>query len=1096
MSVFRLRTLLLLGSLATFPVGGLGQTSTATVFGSITDPSGSALAAARVTALLADTGARETVDANDRGDYIFPSLRPGTYSLEVEAKGFKKAQVKGLLIEVNQRARQDFSMQVGEVQQVVDVSASATTVDTFSGTIKEVVDSGRMVELPLNGRNALQLQALLPGSIQMGIGSAASGIALNTNLVFSVNGARPNSSAYTLDGGLNMDMYNNLPAAFPNPDTLQEFSILQNGYNAVNGRNAGAVINMVTKSGTNELHGVLFNFLRNDKLNTRNFFASGKDPLRRNQFGGTIGGPIRLPKYNGKDRSFFFFAYEGTRQRLGATSSSIIVPTALERAGNFSQSLLRGTPVSVAPPETVTALAPQGIPFPNGIIPASRLDPVALKFTEVFMPLPNRPGNIFAYNVSLPTEEDQVTIKLDHNFTEKQRTNFRLFFDDFRRNQNAGLLLFNSQNKWVTYNANLNHSTVFSPNLVNNATLTVARNTFVRAPLTTQPALDWAALGCRSCISLSPQGVPTDWAIGISNGLNVRVDTNFQSYMMNYQFIDNMTYTKGNHTMTFGGEISKVRRNGREFFQKDTQFSVNGQRSGNQGYGYADFFLGAANDVYQNSPIRANQFKWTPFLYFQDDWRVTRRLTLNIGLRWEPFLMVKEKNEELGAFRPGQQSTVYPRAPLGALFPGDSGIPNGIVNNDWNKPAPRFGFAWDPFGDGKTSIRGGYGIFWDTLRLVGLNTNSINQPFSFGLRTFTVQLSDPYAANPGQLQTLRNYTPPVTAEDRARRAFITPINHNSVDPDFTSGYMQQWNVNVQRELLWKTVFTLAYIGSKGSKFMVGQNINPAIFAAGQSTTGNVDARRIYPGFAEIRSTQATANSTYHSLQLSWNRRLSGGFSVLGSYVWAKSLDLASNDGNSGTGNQATNPFRQNLDKGPSDFDVRHRVVNSVLWDLPFGRGAKGLKKYLLGGWQLNGISTLQTGAPFSVSAGVDRSLAGIGRDRADILRSPEVYGGRSRNDMIPRYFETQAFALPALGTFGTSSRNLLNGPGLINFDLGAFKAFRFTERRRLEFRWEVFNALNKPNFGNPIAAFQNANFGRITSARDPRIMQAALKLYF
>ena len=1078
-------------------LGAYAQSATATIFGTITDGSGAGMVGARITAVLEGTGTRDVTQSNDRGDYIFPTLRPGNYSLEVEATGFRKAQVKALLIEINQRARQDFAMQVGEVQQVLDVSASATTVDTFSGTVKEVVDSGRVTELPLNGRNPLQLQALLPGSIQMGTGSAASGIALNTNLVFSVNGARPNASSYTLDGGLNMDMYNNLPAAFPNPDTLQEFSILQNGYNAVNGRNGGAVINMVTKSGTNQFHGVLFNFLRNDKLNTRNFFARGKDPLRRNQFGGTIGGPIRIPKlYNGTDKSFFFFAYEGTRQRLGSTSSSIIVPTALERQGNFSASSIRGTPISVAPPETVTPQLPQGIPFPNATIPANRLDPVAQRFASIFMPLPNSPGNIFAYNVSLPTEEDQVTIKFDHSFSDKQKVNFRLFFDDFRRNQNSGLLLFNSQNNWVTYNSTINHSYVFTPNLVNTATATVARNTFVRAPLTTEPALDWAALGCKSCISLSPPGVPTDWAISISNGLGVRVDTNFNSYMMNYQFIDNMIYTRGNHTMTFGGEISRLRRNGREYFQKDTQFSVNGQRSGNQGYGYADFFLGAANDVYQNSPIRAYQYKWTPFLYFQDDWRVNRRLTLNLGLRWEPFLMVKEKNQELGAFRPGQRSSVYPLAPVGALFPGDAGIPNGIVNNDWNKPAPRFGFAWDPFGNGKTSIRGGYGVFWDTLRLVGLNTNSINQPFSFGLRTFSVQLSDPYAANPGQLNTLRTYTPPVTAEDRARRQFVLPINHNSVDPDFTSGYMQQWNVNVQREFLWKTVFTFAYIGSKGTKFMVGQNINPAVFIPGQSTTGNVDARRLYPGFSEIRSTQATANSTYHSLQLSWNRRLAGGFSVLGSYVWAKSLDLASNDGNSGTGNQATNPFRQNLDKGPSDFDVRHRVVNSILWEIPLGRGAKGLAKVLLAGWQFNSIMTLQGGVPFSVNAGVDRSLAGIGRDRADVLRAPEVYGGVARGAMIQRYFDTTAFALPALGTFGTSSRNYLYGPGLINFDAGAFKGFQFAEKKRLEFRWEIFNALNKPNFGNPVNGFQNAAFGRITSARDPRIMQAALKLYF
>jgi hypothetical protein len=1073
------------------------QSATATIFGTVTDSSGSAVPNTRVTAILISTQTRETVESNERGDYIFPNLRPGAYLIEAAANGFRTSQARDILIEVNQRSRVDVTLQVGELKEVVEVASSVNTVDTFSGTVKEVVDSGRVVELPLNGRNTLQLQALLPGSIQMGAGSAASLIALNTSIVFSVNGARPNASAYTLDGGLNMDMYNNLPAAFPNPDALQEFSILQNGYNAVNGRNAGAVVNMVTRSGTNQFHGVLYNFLRNDKLNTRNFFARAADPLKRNQFGGTLGGPVLAPGFNGRNRTFFFFAFEGTRQRFGATNSSIIVPTELERQGNFSQSVIRGTPVVVAPPETVSAQSPQGVPFPGAIIPAARLDPVARNFASNFMPLPNRAGNIHAYNLSLPTEENQITFKLDHTFTEKNRGTMRYFFSDYSQRQNAALPAFNSANNWVTHNVTLQNTHIFSPTLVNNATATVARNTFIRAPLATEGALDWAALGCRSCISLSPAGVPTDWAINITNGLPLRVNTNFISYMMNYQFIDNLTITRGNHVMTVGGEMSRVRRNGREFFQKDPQWTFNGQRSGNQGYGYADFFLGAANDVYQNSPIRAFQSKWTPFLYFQDDWRISRRLTLNIGLRWEPFIMVKEKNEELGAFRPGQQSRIYPRAPLGALFPGDAGIVNGIVGNDYQKFAPRFSFAYDPRGNGKTSIRGGYGVFFDTLRLVGLNTNSINQPFSFGLRTFTVPLSDPYVNNPGQLQTLRNYVPPVTAEDRANRAFVLPITHNSVDQDFTSGYMQQWNLNVQHELPGRTVMTVAYVGSKGTKFMFGQNINPAIFVAGQSTTGNVNARRTYAGFDEIRSTQSNANSTYHSLQLSWNRRMSAGFSLLGSYVWAKALDLMSNDGNSGTGNQVTNPFRWALDKGRADFDVRHRVVNSFLWDIPLGRKSQGFRKVVLGGWQLNGIATMQTGTPFSVTAGVDRSLAGINRDRADLNGSPvATYNDRSRADRITRYFDIAPFSLPALGTFGTAGRNILSGPGLINFDFGAFKGYAFNETRRIEFRWEVFNAMNRPNFNNPVGAFQNANFGRITTARDPRIMQAALKFYF
>lgn len=1070
-----------------------GQLATATLFGTVSDSSGAAVPAAKVTATNAATQVAETVESNAAGNFIFPNLRPGTYTLTCESGGFKKFQQSGILLEVNQRARVDIALAVGEVREIVEVASNVSTVDTFSATVKEVVDSNRMVDLPLNGRNALQLQALLPGSIQMGAGSAATLIALNTNLVFSVNGARPNQSAYTLDGGLNMDMYNNLPAAFPNPDALQEFSILQNSYSAVYGRNAGAVINMVTKSGTNQVRGTLYNFLRNDKLNTRNFFAARPDPLKRNQFGGTFGAPVVIPKlYNGRDKTFVFFATEFTRQRFGQTNSSTRVPSALERQGNFSQTTL---PVGrfVADPNTVTATSP-GVPFPNNIVPANRLDPVALKFTEAFLPLPNQPGQFFSYNLSLPTEEDQYTVKLDHNFTDNNRFSGRYFYSDYRVNFNHSLPAFNSNNNWSTHNVTLTDTHVFSPNIVNNATYTLARNTFIRSPLPTAGAADWAALGCVSCVPLAVN--PTDWAINIQNGLGLRVNTAFFSYMMNYQFIDTLTVTKGNHTMAMGGEISFLRRNGREFFQVNPQYSFDGQRS-NAFYGYADFYLGVPRTVFQNSPLRAWQYKYTPFLYFNDDWRVSRRLTLNMGLRWEPYVTVKERNDEFGGFRPGQQSQIWLKAPVGAVYPGDPGIERGIVPNRWANFSPRFGFAFDPTGKGRTSIRGGYGVFFDTLRLVAMNTNSINQPFSLGVTTFDpFSLTDPYRNNPGVLPLLVAYGAP-RPEDRPTREFLRPVRQNSIDPDFNTGYVQQWNFNVQHELPGAFVVTAGYVASKGTKLMVGQNINPAIFVPGASTAGNVNARRIHQGFEQIQNTQATANSTYHSLQLSVNRRLTRGFSVLGSYVWARSIDLASNDGNSGVGNQATNPFRQNLDKGLSDFDVRHRGVVSFLYELPIFSRDTGWKRTVLGGWQINAIYTMQSGLPFTVFAGADRSLAGIGRDRADVLRGPvDTYGNRPREGMIQRYFDTAAFALPDIGTFGTVGRNTLIGPGLINLDTAVFKQFRFAERREVEFRWETFNMANRPNFFNPVSAFTNPAFGRITSARDPRIMQFALKLYY
>src|SRR5437016_3059212 len=467
--------------------GAFAQTATSVIFGTVTDASGSTVPNVPVTATATATGVSARVVTNESGNYVFPNLPPGIYTVQCEAAGFRKAQVSNVLVEVNQRGRVDLSLQVGEVREVIAVQANVTTVDTFSSTVKEVVDSGRIRELPLNGRQTLQLQALLPGAVNVPSGSAASLIAINTALSFAVNGTRANSSSYTLDGGLNMDAYNNLAAAFPNPDALQEFSIQTNAYSAVYGRDAGAVVTMVTKSGTNELHGSLFEFLRNDKLNTRSFFAAGVDPLRRNQFGGTVGGPVKLPGYSGKDRTFYFLSLEGTRQVASSTFSNVVVPSALERMGDFSQSKLPAGR-AVAAPETVTPANPQGVPFPNNALPSSRLDPVALNLIKNLLHLPNRAGNIPVYQLSLPTDDVQLAMKLDHSFSSANKASLRYFWDDFLVQQNAALPAFNSTNNWVTHNATLNDTHIFSPSVVNTFNFTLARNTLIRSPHVTSQA--------------------------------------------------------------------------------------------------------------------------------------------------------------------------------------------------------------------------------------------------------------------------------------------------------------------------------------------------------------------------------------------------------------------------------------------------------------------------------------------------------------------------------------------------------------------------------------------------------------------------------
>ncbi len=472
---------------------------------------------------------------------------------------------------------------------------------------------------------------------------------------------------------------------------------------------------------------------------------------------------------------------------------------------------------------------------------------------------------------------------------------------------------------------------------------------------------------------------------------------------------------------------------------------------------------------------------------------------LNLGVRWEPYIPVKDAYGEDTAFRPGQQSTVYPLAPVGYLFPGDKGIDGlGVVPNRYTRFSPRFGFAYDPFGDGKTSIRGGYGIFSDTIQLVTLNSNPTSQPFSYGLTTYNVQLSNPYGSNPQSLQFLETYqgATNITSAGRQTKTFFLPMTIMDMNPDFTSAYVQQWNINVQRELWRKFVVTVAYLGNKGTHLHVSEQINPGIYIPGQSTTGNIDSRRIYQGFQTIESIQSTAYSSYNSLQVNWNRRFEHGFTLLGSYVFSRAIDLESNDGNSGLGSQSMDPFNWDLDKGLASFNVQHRFVTSFIWNLPVFRGAKGIERAILGGWSVNGILTLQTGIPFSVTAGTDRSMSGVGLDRGDVVGPVTTYNDQSTASKIARYFDTSAFAVPALGTFGTSGRDILIGPGMQNLDAGMFKDFQVSESRRFEIRWEVFNSLNHANFANPTASLSSSNFGRITSAGNPRIMQLAAKFYF
>ena len=1078
----RLVTLLLLSSTVL-----LCQTSTSLIEGTVTDASGAAVPNAKVSVTLANTDTTYHTITNQNGNYVIPNIRPGEYNLTVEAQAFKRAVRTGIRIEAAQSARADMVLAVGEVKESVSVSADVTTVDTYTAAINETVDTKRIEDLPLNGRQALQLQTLLPGVVPAAQGQAASLIAVNTNLTFSINGTRPSGSFYGLDGAVNMDMYNNTPAAFPNPDALQEFSILTNSYTAVYGGDPGATVNGVTKSGTNTYHGMLYEYFRNTVLNTRNFFAATRPPLNKNQFGGNLGGPII------HNKTFFFGSYEGNRQVQGIVSSGNLVPTALERQGNFSQSKLPTGPVRDA----------NGNPYPGNMIPASVLNPVAVKFAADYLPLPNAANNTLTYSLSIPYHDDQFIGRLDHDFSERNHIMLRYFFDDNRYLNNDALLVFNSNYDWVTHNVALSHQFVLNPTTTNTATLTFNRNTFIRSPLPTAPDPTWGSLGCVSCVVLHPPSVPTDWNISVTNGIGIRSSTDFNSYMQNYEFIDSFNKSAGNHLMTLGFSFIRARRNGREYFDSSPVFSFDGSRS-QSGSGYADFFLGLPLSVVQNTILQSLTYKNVPAMFAEDDWKITRRFTLNLGLRWEPYLPLNEAHDHLQAFRPGEQSHVYPSAPLGLVFPGDPGIDTGVISPKWMKFAPRIGFAWDPFGNGKTSVRAGYGIFYDTTRLVAYNSIANRQPFSVGTTvSYPYSLSDPYRNSPNVASALLAFLQGVPSGDQAYQ-FVTPVAINNIDPGYTNGYTEQWNVNVQRELYKGFTLTVGYVGTKGTHLQIMEEVNGAPYIPGNcgssacSTSGNINNRRIYQPFATIESMEANGFSDYSALQVTLKRRFSSGYSILMSYTWSKFIDLIADDGHGSTSPNGTDPFNWFYDRGLSDNNVPNRFVTSFVYEPKMFQSSRALTRALLAGWQLNGIVTLQSGLPFSVTAGVNRSLSGGSGDRADLIGSGPVatYGGRSRAQFIHDYFDTTRFALPALGTYGTAGRNILEGPGLANVDASAFKNFRILERLQMTLRWEIFNLFNRPNFANPVASASSAQFGQITSAGSPRIMQVALKLIF
>jgi len=1036
------------------------QQRTGAIGGTVTDQTGAAIESAAIRVRNIHTGLERQVLSDKDGSYLFPLLPVGAYSITASKDRFQDLVREGILVNVNEQARVDLTLVVAGGEQSVRVVADAPQVNTSDATNGAVLQSQAIQSLPLNGRNYTELGTLLPGVVATPARFASQSAAA-TN-AFSINGQRTQSNNFLLDGVSNNDTMFNGYSLVPPPDALQQFKILTSNFSAEYGTNSGSVVNVITRSGTNQVHGSAWNYLRNDVVDARNFFSTSKPPLRQNQFGATFGAPVLT------NRTFIFGYYEGLRARVG-TVQNVVVLTDAQRSGHLAG----------ASPAFVDPLS--GKPFPNNVIPDSRVSPVSRALLDRYVPLPNAPGNRFNRAPSVSTDSDQYGIRGDHLVSSRNTLFLRYSYSRNDTSNPLGAGDFSPQGSSSIghfHQAVVSDTHVFSPNVINEASISFLR---LYSRPATWSGVDLADLGFQyPGTEPSAQGLPI---VSLSGLFSVGdVAQSWTKLARNtYQVFDNLTWIRGRHSVKTGLDIRQ-----QQIFlvfpnRPNGDFSFNGARSGNT---IADFLLGLPAQFRQGGGDPSKHFIGHQLgFYVQDDFRVTRRLTLNFGLRYELGLPYYDKQDRLASFQPGAKSIVRPNAPENLLFPGDPGVPRGTIRTDRNNFAPRFGFAYDLTGDGRTSVRGGYGIFFDSVPGLGVFQNINVPPFNRFVQIDTpASLANPYAGLPTNPQTDPSLE------------FPCPCLVIGFSPDFVSPYAQHFNFGVQRQIARDLVAEIGYVGSIGLKFPGYLEVNPAIPGPG-ATRENTQSRRIYENYNLVRPTFSRFNSNYHSLQARLEKRFSGGLGFLTSYTWSKAIDFQSSLNFSGE-NRPQDAFSLSDVRGLAAFDTRHRFVTSFSYDLPLLRNAATPVRLAFGGWRLSGIISAQSGNPLTVNEPVDRSLRGLGADRPDQVKNPNN-GPKTPEE----WFDTSAFVrlpdAPGGQRSGTAGRNTVIGPGLLQTDLSVVKAFPLAERHVLDLRCELFNALNRTNFLNPVTNIGNPQtFGVIQSARAARIIQFALKYSF
>jgi hypothetical protein len=1050
------------------------QYTTASLGGRVVDSSNAVLPQSQVTVRHVETGFTQTTVTDDSGAFLFPRLPVGSYELRVEQTGFSTYVQTGITLTVDQAATQTIVMQLGQITEEMSVQGDAQLVGTRNGTLGQLVDQKHVVELPLNGRMAQSLVFLAGGTVDLGRNGCricGHGGVYPGEQTAGVNGAGMAQVNYQLDGAGHNDTYLNVNVPFPNPDAVQEFNLQASNFSAEYGNAAGGIVNIVTRSGTNEIRGSVFEFLRDGALNARNFFAPSKDTLKRNQFGGSVGGPIQ------KEKLFYFGTYQGTRIRSQAAGRVAFVPTAGERAGDFS-SLSR----QLVDPVTLQ-------PFPNNQIPQDRISPVAKYFLK-WIPLPNRAGRELNFVGTEQIEtENQFMTKVDYNRQRQQLTG-RYFLTDYDRPAvipTDNILAASSAGNAVrVQNVSVNHTFSISPTMLLNSTFGFNRQ---RGGSLSSGPFGYPDAGVKiSSAASSAMKAPPEIVMNVTGAFNINTNHFGDFDRGDFTIRENLTAVRGPHELHVGGEVVRLSNHITNTFRMDGNFTFNGSLSGD---GLADFLLGRASTFVQGGG-EFKDLKGTRWGFFaQDNWRVNQAMTLNLGVRWDPYFPYYDRQGRVVCFRPGEKSQRYPNAPAGMLYGGsnhDPGCPvGGSDPNLWNI-APRLGFAYRLTEDGKTSLRGGYGHFYTPIQASSYNPFTNIAPFAPGFSFDGVSFEDPFGSAGVRNPFPEQYGPRVPG---AEAAFVTPTELRAVfAQDFRTPLLAAWNLSLERQIGADWVVRAAYVGNRGSYFFgADQNsreINPAIYVPGASTLANTQARRRYQDFSRIGFYESTNTTKYDSAQVNAEKRFGKGLALLASYTYSRKLDDYG----------WTTPNDRRFDYGLSREDVPHNFKFSNVWQLPQIRDNGPLSNFA-NGWMLNAIVTWQSGFPFSILSGRDNSFTGINRDLADFLGGNAQWGSsRPHGEMVASYFDTSKFVPNAVGTFGNSGKNTLRGPNYFNTDLALLKVTKVANSVALQFRAEFFNVFNNVNFNAPNNNVSSPQFGRITSALDPRILQFGVKLLF